>query len=169
MNELLAPVEIEFELTNAENAEALRWHVVNTGGFRATAPLGVAAAAMLTGAMRFNGWPWFESIAVGAGALVLSVLLVTYAFPWLAALRSPQLTQHYAFRFTRRNVRFVSEQQEGFLEWERYDSWMQTPDFYLLYYDGDQFTVVPRRALETPEKEERFTNLLKARIGSRAN
>ena len=165
MNELLPHVEIEFELTNAENAAALRWHVLHTGGFRLTAPAGVLAAALLTAAMRFNDFSWLYAIGVGALALVGSALLVVFVFPWIAAVRSPQLTQHYHFIFSQRNIRYESEETRGVIEWDRYDRWTTTPDFYLLYYEGEQFTVIPRRAYPSEEAEKRFVKMLQLRLG----
>ena len=165
MADLLAPVEIDFELSNAENVAALRWHVLYTGGFRLTAPTGIAAAVLLGAALRFNGYPWSTATMVGIGALVASVALVIFVFPWIAVLRSPQLSQHFHFRFTDRHIHFQSDQQDGFIEWERYDRWVEAPDFFLLYYDdGDQFTVIPRRSFADQEIEERFVKLLQAHV-----
>ncbi|MFB6350898.1 MAG: YcxB family protein, partial [Bradymonadaceae bacterium] len=157
MAELLPPVDIDFELSNAENVAALRWHVLYTGGFRLPAPTGVAAAVLLAVAMRYNGFAWSWSLLIGACALLAAVLLVLFVFPWIAVLRSPQLSQHFHFTFTDRHIHYESDRQDGYIEWTRYDRFEETPDFYLLYYDdGDQFTVIPRRVFVDPKVEERF-------------
>ena len=165
MAELLAPVDIDFELSNTENVAALRWHVLYTGGFRLTAPTGIGAAVLLGVAMRFNGFSWTYAILVGAGALVTAVVLVLFVFPWIAVLRSPQLSQHFHFTLTDRHIHFESDRQDGYIEWSRYDRWEETPDFYLLYYDdGEQFTVIPKRVFVDPDDEDRFVKLLHANI-----
>lgn len=165
MSELLAPVDIDFELSNAENMAALRRHVLQSGGFRLTAPTGIGAAILLSAAMRFNGFAWSRAILVGAGAIAAATLLVLYVFPWIAVMRSPQLRQHFHFTFTDRHIHFESDEQDGYIEWTRYDRWEETPDFYLLYYDdGEQFTVIPRRVFVDPKVEERFVKLLQANI-----
>ena len=164
MSELRPPVDIEFELDQSENVDALRWHVLYTGGFRLTAPTGVAAAVLLVGAMRFNGHPWSRSALIGAGVLALAIVLVVYVFPWIAVLRSPQLSQHFHFVFSDRHIRFDSDQESGIIEWERYNRWREAADFYLLYYDGDQFTVIPKHAFATEGAEQRFVDLLEAHV-----
>jgi len=165
MADLLAPVDIDFEPSDAENVAALRWHVLSTGGFRLTAPTGIGAAILLGVAVRFNGSAWTYSILVGAGALIAAAVLVLFVFPWIAVLRSPQLSQHFHFTFTDRHIHYESDRQDGYIEWSRYDRWEETPDVYLLYYDdGEQFTVIPKRVFVDPADEERFVKLLNAHI-----
>ncbi len=164
MSDLRPPVELDFELTRRENVSALRWHVLYTGGFQVTAPAGVAAAVLLVGALRFNGHPWSRSVWIGVGLLAVSVALVVFVFPWIAVLRSPRLSQRFRFVFSTRHIRFASEHDSGVIEWERYERWKEADDFYLLYYDGDQFTVVPKRAFASPEAEQRFVDLLRTRM-----
>jgi hypothetical protein len=165
MSQLIAPVDVDFELTTAENTAALRWHVIHTGGFRVTAPLGVLAAALLTVSMQLNGWPWPSALGVGVAALACTVVLVAWVFPWISVMRAPQLNQPFGFTFTDEQIWFVAEEEDGRIDWEQYDRWKVSPDFYFLYFDGDQFTIIPKRAFETPEDEERFVALLEARIG----
>lgn len=159
MSDLLAPVDIDFELDAAEAASAMRQHVMRQTSFRFRAALGVAAAAMIGWSVAGGPWAWWVGVAAGVGVLGALAMLVMWLFPLISVSRNPQLTQAYHFRFTPRGLDFHTDESEGHLGWERYQEALQTDEFYLLYYEKEHFSVVPRRAL-TDEQEERLQGLI---------
>lgn len=152
-DELRPPVDIEFELDRRETASALRWHVLHQTGFRWKAMAGIVAAGLLSVSFHLTGWGWIRASAFGAGVFAIGALLVLFVFPYVVAAQTPQLTQPYDIVVSHRGLRYQTDNNAGHIEWERYDTWKRSRDFFFLYYDGEQFTLIPRTRL--PETHER--------------
>ena len=153
MSELIPRVDVEFELEADEAASAMRQHVMSRKSFWVRAVLGIVAAGMVGWAVSTGASAWWVGLAVGVGLLAALAMLVLWLFPLISVSRNPQLTQHYSFHFTSQGLDFETAETNGHLEWSRYQNIETTDAFYLLYYEKEHFTVVPRRALDASQEQ----------------
>ncbi len=167
-DELRPPVELDFQLDRHETASALRWHVLHQTGFRWKAMIGVVSSGLLSVSFHLTGWSWTLASMFGAGVFAVGVLLVAFVFPYVVVAQTPQLTQSYKIVVSHRGLRYETDNSRGHIEWERYDAWKASGDCFFLYYDGDQFTLIPRDRLPDPQYN-RLRAFFTDYIGSRSS
>ena len=52
------------------------------------------------------------------------------------------------------------------ITWSFYNRAVTSPDYYLLYYGGNSFTVIPRRAFHSEDDLNSFEALITAKFGA---
>ena len=100
------------------------------------------------------------------GAVLLA--LVAYALlllPTLIYRSQPKLKSEYRLIFSDDGIGFKTDEIDSMLKWSIYHSWLRDDEFYIMYHGKRDLSVVPRRVLTSQDNDERFSNLLKRKIG----
>jgi hypothetical protein len=108
----------------------------------------------------------------GSVALVVGLILFVFNFyayfvmPSQYFRRNTKFREQYTLQFTEDGLRFHSRGVESKLAWDFYSKVLETPQFYLLCYDKDLFTLIPKRAFGGKEQEGAFRDLLNRKTGA---
>lgn len=112
--------------------------------------------------------PALAWLLVIAGALMLSlVLFAVFLLPRMIYSSQPKLKSEYRLRFRDDGIGFQTDEIDAQLKWTMYHSWIRDAEFYILYHEKRDVSVIPRRALKDDEDED-LGALLRRHIGAEA-
>lgn len=94
---------------------------------------------------------WFDPVPL---------LMVWSTFRGSASLRQP-----FDAVFDQRGARFQFGKERVNRPWERYTSFVESPQVFVLIYGRWAYSVVPKRAFADPQAIDAFRALLRAKIG----
>jgi hypothetical protein len=99
---------------------------------------------------------------------VVLLLLVAYALlvvPALIYRSDPKLKLEYSLLLYSDRIEFKTDNIDSTLRWQLYHSWLRDDEFYILYHGKRNVTVIPCRALNSNDSDQRFAELLRQKIG----
>jgi hypothetical protein len=159
-------VHLSFTYTEEEYTRAARIYFARTYHTRFNMWLG-ACLALLGGA----------GVLLGAESLLATLCLMTglallalgyagnYVTPRRQYRANPKLRERYELDFSDGGILFRSKGAETRLEWGFYSKVWETPEFYMLVYGKDMFSVIPKRAFRDGLQEEAFRGMLRRKLG----
>ena len=101
--------------------------------------------------------------AVSAVFLVL-LGLAHFVIPVVAFRHQPKLHEEYLLRFAPEGIHFKTASIDSRIEWKLYRELVSDEHTHLLLYGKNGFTAVPRRVFPSPEQDQGFVELVRARV-----
>lgn len=111
-------------------------------------------------------WVAIEKNWIAIYLVLVGILLFALRFflPQIAASRMwklPKNQQEIFLEFSDEEIIYKTEGIDSKLKWSIFDSFIETPEAFLLLHSKWMFTLIPKRVLEQPEQLERFKQMLK--------
>ncbi len=159
------PLHLSFRYSESEYVQAIRSHFANR--LRLKSDIAVILGLAIIAAYFWNtgGMQTFVGVA-GMGSLVLSAMLVGVFFvaPRRMFRRNPKLHDEYSLTFSDVGIRFHTAHIDSQLAWTLYTHVVVNANSYLLYYGESQFSVIPKRLLQSAEEQQQFEQFLARHI-----
>jgi hypothetical protein len=110
----------------------------------------------------------FGGMIASVGFIAFVVQFRTYfEMPSQFFRRNPRFREQFSLQFSEEGLLFQTKDMESKLEWAFYSKVLETSQFYMLCYDQDMFTLIPKRVFDDNEREQAFRDLLNRKL--RAN
>jgi len=155
-------VEISFKYSKAEFVLAMREYYAKAMHLRTDIFAG--AAGLVAG--YFLDDP-LKTILMVAGVILLGIVILAYfALPRIRFRSDPKFQDEYALQFAEEGIHFKTEHIDSKIKWEIYKWVWETKHFYFLIASRTIMSIIPKRALSSPESENSFKELLKRKIAS---
>jgi len=128
-------------------------------------------AILIVGGIGLLDWylsgPRFVAIfsTAAAALLALMLLLALIIIPNSIYRRMAKLRQRYHLQFSDEAIEFRTDQINSHLQWDLYKRVLSDRHSYLLYYEKEAFTIIPKR-VATAETLAEFETMLRAKISS---
>lgn len=142
-------VEVEFTLTRAEFSKAFRAFALRGWGYRIAFGLLVLTAA-LSGL--FGGLQAAAPVLFVGSVFALAVSLV----PTLLWRASEHVREQQQIVVEDEQVTSGIRSKRSRFTWNRFEQAIETADLYLLCESRRFFIIVPKRAFDRPEDDQRF-------------
>jgi hypothetical protein len=154
-------VSLSFRYLERDYVRALRAHYAS----RLRLPLDIAVVVVLTGIgaylWRSADLHWLGlACVVLAGAFAAMLIAAFTVIPSFVFRREPKFRDEYALTFSQDGIHFRTAHIDSQLQWSMYSRALVDAHSYVLYYGARQFTVIPKRVLQTSEDQETFEQLL---------
>lgn len=158
-------IPINFRYTKDEYLRAVRFHYSRT--LRVKLDVAVAILAGIAGIylLYTDGLSWIGlSAVIACCAMLLIVFVALVIAPNQAYRGSDKLKHDYHLTFGEDGIQFRTSGIDSRLDWDIYDYWIEGPEFFILYYGKNQFSVIPKRAFQSDTERKRFADLLSAKV-----
>jgi hypothetical protein len=125
---------------------------------------------VLAAACGFYAWHALDSALWGAVLLCLSAVLglvIAVGFgivPRMVFRGETKFRDQYSLVFSESGIHFKTAHIDSQLQWGMYNHVLVDEHSFLLYHGRRSFTVVPKRAFETPEQLATFERLISEKI-----
>lgn len=158
-------VELRFKYTENEYVSAMRRYFARALYTKTDIICGVAAIIVGVLFLVYSGVSLVWYFLIFAGVILLLINFVAYfVAPRLRFRREPKLHDDYFLKFSEGGIVFMTADIDSNLQWSLYDKVWETEKFYFLFYGGNTFTLIPKRAFDGKEQEEVFKSMLKRKI-----
>jgi hypothetical protein len=107
----------------------------------------------------------FWLLVAGPAFYLLIVVLSIGVYPLLAPHFRPHLNEPYTLTFSESEIAFSTPTTESRLPWSIYKSWYRDAGYIYLSLGRGHATIIPRRAVEGPEREAALLSLFVQKIG----
>src|SRR5437667_5302874 len=129
--------------------------------------MAVAALATLAGTlgevMFGDSILWFLVIFFGVLLLMLNAAII-YNNPRAVYRKHPFLRQRYEIEFSEVGIEFRTTDTQSKYKWNFYKQIIETDENYFLLYEGNWFSLIPKRAFNSALDEQTFRSLLKRHV-----
>lgn len=123
------------------------------------AALSAVAGAALLGYGFQTGWIWLGAAALFAGMTLLRNALWRRAYPRLVKYTAPITAS-----FTASEVETTSAQGHTILPWSTFRRYAETPDYFFLFLNRRDFSIIPKSAAPDPLQIEALRELITANL-----
>ncbi len=103
-------------------------------------------------------------IAAVVGLILLSVPLFRKLGLKKRWQREPILRAKHFVQFSPMGIHYSLNEIESNLDWKYYQSWLETPDEFLLICSNDVFALIPKRAFSDEQIQAEFRQLLSSKL-----
>ena len=156
--------ELRFHLDWKEYFTAERYMLSYYG---ILSPERAAAIIFAIGALTF----YFLNMPLVICGVILFASVFFFCTPFYRGLglrqrwrREPILRAEHFVSFNQLGVHYLLNGIESNLDWKFYQTWMETPDAFLLIYRKDVFNMIPKRALENEAQLDELRELLSSKL-----
>jgi hypothetical protein len=164
-----AEYEVHHQLIFRACLSLARWRLALAALFIALLLAGLIFFFMLIGEQKilWQTSPLFIGIPLlGIGGQILR--LHATARKYVSSLLPSQRVVRYAFRADAGAYEVLFGESYGLISWSDHLKAMEKPDFFLLFLNARDITVIPKSAFE-PLGIPGFRNILKSKLGDRAH
>jgi hypothetical protein len=158
-------INLSFRYAENDYVRALRAHYAS----QLRLPLDILVIIVLIGAgaylWRSPSLHWLA--VVGIALAVVFALMLIAAFTVIPALvfrREPKFRDDYSLVFSPEGIHFRTAHIDSQLQWSMYSRALIDAHSYVLYYGSRQFTVIPKRVLQSDDQRQAFEKMLAERI-----
>ena len=161
-------VHLAFQYSESEYISAARFYYRRFRhiGLR----MAVSAFAVLVGmfgeAFYGDSGLWFALIFFGIILFALNTAIY-FNNPRAHFRKHPFIRQRYEVEFSDDGIKFRTEETESKYKWGFYRRVIETSKHYYLLYEGNWFSLIPKRAFQTLAEEQKFRSLLKQHVDPR--
>lgn len=160
-------IRVSFTYTEEEYVRAVRAFYARVYHTRFNFSLGafVVLLGVLMLALGVDALFPIICLAVGLSLLALNVV-AHFITPRRYYAANPKLRERYELDFSDEGILFRSKGAESRIEWSFYSKVWEMPEFYLLVYGKDMFSVIPKRVFRDDGSQEKsFRELLRRKLG----
>lgn len=104
-------------------------------------------------------WVWVFLLTAGCLCLVL-MYFVYYITPSIRFNHEPKFRDEYTLTFSDDGLEFMTDHLSSKLDWEYYFKAWESDRLYLLFYGKSLFTIIPKRAFDDEDQENRFRSII---------
>jgi YcxB-like protein len=157
------PMTIQFNYDKKQVLQALRYHFISKKEIRLMIIL-VNVFALLSVALFY-----FKKIVPFAflvGSLLWFILMITFWFvlPGLVYRRAATFQDHFTMKFEQEQFSLGNERGYRSWPWTALSSFLETPQFFYLYFDNRSFFLVPKNAFPSGDEIYNLRHLMKDKI-----
>ncbi|HEX2534536.1 MAG TPA: YcxB family protein [Chitinophagaceae bacterium] len=154
---------IHFEYDKKQVLQALRYHFLARPEIR-TMIIVVNVFALLSAALFY-----FKKILPFAflmGSTLWFVLMLTFWFvlPGTVYRRAATFRDHFTMEFGEERFSVGNERGSRSWPWGALKNFVETPNFFHLYFDSRSFFLVPKNSFENSDEVYEMRQLLKAKV-----
>ncbi len=126
----------------------------------------VAIALLAFGAFLVYGrtYPWAVLFLILGLLEFFNLLPAAVLRAFIEWKSNPKFREEYQLTITPEHLHFRTETIDSTLKWTHYSSYLETSKAFILIYGKRMYTVIPKRALASPEQPEQLRNLLRNAI-----
>jgi hypothetical protein len=158
---MMTTVDLSFRYVERDYVRALRAHYALRLHPKLDTALAFVLAAVGVYLWRWPDLHWFGVVSVVVSVVFATVLIAAFmVIPPLAFRRQPKLRNDYLLSFSPDGIHFHTANIDSQIQWGLYSRALVDAHSYVLYYGSNQFTVIPKRAFQTAEKQQVFEHLL---------
>jgi hypothetical protein len=162
-----AAVDLSFRYLESDHVRALRAHYASRLRLRLDIVFCAALAVAGIYLWQTPGSRWlgvaFFSIAAFFGLMLVAAFTV---IPRWVFRREPKFRDEYSLTFSSEGIRFLTAHIDSQLQWSMYSHALVDAHSYMLYYGTHQFTVIPKRVLQSSEQQQVFERLLTQHVSN---
>lgn len=153
---------VHFNYDKKQVIQALRYHFISKREIRLMIILvnvfAIASAALF----------YFKKIlpfAFLVSSFLWIVLMITFWFilPFMVYKRAATFKDHFTMNFEDDGFSLGNERGSRSWEWRSLSTYVETPNFFHLYFDATSFFLVPKVAFSDDQRHE-MRDLLKAKV-----
>ncbi len=160
-------IDVSFRYAESDYVRALRAHYASQLRLR----LDILVIIILIGAgaclWRSPSLHWLAVAGIALAVLFALMLIAAFTvIPKLAFRREPKFRNDYALAFTPEGIHFRTAHIDSQLQWSIYSRALIDAHSYVLYYGPRQFTVIPKRVLQSADQRQAFEQMLTGSISN---
>lgn len=106
-----------------------------------------------------TGWIWLVASALLVGFTLLRPVLWRRGFA-----NSVKYSAPITATFDADTIKTTSAEGKGTLSWDAFHSFLETPEFFLLFVGRRNFSVLPKSAIATPQDVDTLRSLIIANL-----
>jgi signal transduction histidine kinase len=154
---------IQFSYNKKQVLQALRYHFLNRREIRLMIIL-VNVFAIVSAALFY-----FKKIlpfAFLVGSVLWFFLMISFWFilPGVVYKRAATFRDHFTMSFEEEIFSVGNERGSRSWAWKELSTFIETPNFFHLYFDNRSFFLVPKDSLENSDSIYELRQLLKAKV-----
>ena len=154
-------VNLAFRYSETDYVRALRADYASRLRLRLDIVAAIVLAALAAYSWHSPDYHWLSVVSVVASlALVLILFAAFVVIPPLAFRREPKFRDDYSLTFSQEGIHFRTAHIDSQLQWNLYSRALVDGHSYVLYYGSRQFSVIPKRVLQSAEQQQTFEQLL---------
>ena len=103
------------------------------------------------------------------GSFLWFALMISFWFvlPGIVYRRAATFRDHFTMNFEETNFSLGNERGSRSWKWEQLSNFLETPNFFHLYFDKNSFFLVPKNAYADSDEIHEMRQLLKEKVGKR--
>ena len=153
---------VHFDYDKKQVVQALRYHFLSKREIRLMIIL-VNVFAIMSAALFYL--KKILPFAFLISSFLWFILMITFWFilPSLVYRKAATFKDHFTMNFEDSGFSLGNERGGRSWEWSKLSTWLETPNFFHLYFDSTSFFLVPKAAFTDDERYE-MRELLKAKV-----
>jgi len=154
---------IQFSYNKAQVLQALRYHFLSKREIRLMIVL-VNVFALLSAALFY--FKKILPLAFLMGSFLWFILMITFWFvlPGLVYRRAATFKDHFTMSFESDHFSLGNERGSRSWAWKELRNFIETPNFFHLYFDSRSFFLVPKNSLVSSDEVQQLRHLLQEKI-----
>jgi hypothetical protein len=166
VNSSIAPLKVEFSYDKGQVIQALRYHFLSKTEIRVMIILVNVFA--LASAILF----YFKKIlplAFLVGSFLWFSLMICFWFllPGMVYRRAATFKDHFTMIFDAEHFSVGNERGSRSWPWKAVITFIETPNFFHLYFDSRSFFLVPKNSFSDTNEIYRMRQLLKEKVSAK--
>ncbi|MGZ3837701.1 MAG: YcxB family protein [Flavisolibacter sp.] len=160
----MLPIKTEFDYDKKQVLQALRYHFLSKKEIRLMIIL-VNVFALGSAALFY--FKKILPLAFLVGSFLWFVLMICFWFllPGMVYRRANTFRDHFIMNFGGESFSVGNERGSRTWSWASVQSFLETPNFFHLYFDSRSFFLVPKNSFGSQEEIYQMRQLLKEKIG----
>jgi hypothetical protein len=156
-------MRIEFSYDKKQVIQALRYHFLSKREIRLMIIL-VNVFALASAALFY--FKKILPLAFLVGSLLWFMLMISFWFilPGMVYRRAATFRDHFIMNFTDDSFSVGNERGSRSFQWKELSNFVETPNFFHLYFDNRSFFLVPKDAFDSSDEVYELRQIMKERI-----
>lgn len=154
---------IHFSYDKRQVMQALRYHFISRPEIRLMLIL-VNVFALICAVLYY--FKKIQSFAVITGSVMWFFLMISFWFvlPMLVYRRAATFKDNFTMRFDEQGFSVGNDRGSRAWPWKALSTFMETPNFFHLYFDSRSFFLVPKNSFRDSEEIYEMRQLLKLKV-----
>ena len=154
---------IHFDYNKAQVIQALRYHFISRKEIRIMIIL-VNVFAILSFVLYLM--KYILPLAFIVGALLWIVLMISFWFlmPSLVYKRAATFKEQFSMNFGDEGFTLAHERGSKSWQWSALSNYLETPNFFHLYFDTRSFFLVPKSGCKSSDEVHELRNIIKSHV-----
>jgi hypothetical protein len=157
-------VDVRFRLPWQEYYAAERFLLRQRQRFAPEQFVGVALLTVSAALYAVAGLGWFQPLMSAAGLVLVSTPFFRRQGLRRRWAREPLHREEHVISFTKSRIRYLLGGVESDLNWSYFQSWLESPDGFLLVTGEDVFNLIPKRAFAGEAAVSRFRAMAASKL-----
>jgi hypothetical protein len=154
---------IHFDYNKPQVIQALRYHFISRKEIRIMIIL-VNVFAILSFVLYLL--KYILPFAFMVGAVLWIVLMISFWFlmPAMVYRRAATFKEEFSMSFGEQGFTLAHEKGTKSWEWSSLSSWLESPNFFHLYFDSRSFFLVPKSGCKDSDEVYELRSIIKAHV-----